>query len=160
MRHVATIALAGLFLVSVASTCAARPSLFASLQHSPEGQQSSATPPASPPYRGVFDKVQEGLSSGNISLFSQYFGSQILVNLRGGESGYYSQNQAYYLLENYLKQRKLARFTFSTISDSSTNPYATGSVAFNYRGNREHAQVYVSLSLVGDRWMITQINIY
>ena len=87
-------------------------------------------------------------------------GSQVYVNLRGGESGYYSANQAYYLLENYFKTRRLVNFNFTTIGESDSNPYATGSAGFNEKGSRERAQVYVSLSLAGNRWVITQINIY
>ena len=110
--------------------------------------------------RKIFSSVQQGLSSGNISTFSQHMGSQVYVNLRGGESGYYSANQAYYLLENYFKTRRLVNFNFSTIGESESNPYATGSAGFNEKGSRERAQVYVSLSLAGNRWVITQINIY
>jgi hypothetical protein len=160
MRNVHPIWLAGILLLTAASISAALPASTILLQDSVQRQQSATSLPAGSPHREVFEKVQEGLSAANIALFSRYFSSQVLVNLRGGESGYYSASQVYYLLENYLKPRKLARFSFSTIAESGNNPYATGSVAFNYRGNREYAQVYVSLSKVGDRWMITQINIY
>jgi len=111
-------------------------------------------------YRSVFDRVQQGMKTGNVGTFSQHFGSQVLFNLRGGESGYYSSNQAYYLLENYLKTRKPVYFDFSTIGESESNPYATGSAGFNVKGSREVAQIYVSLSWVGERWVISQINIY
>src|SRR5512140_32585 len=110
--------------------------------------------------REVIDRVQEGLSTGNVGLFSRYMSSQVTVTLKGAESGYYSANQAYYLLANYLRTRQFARFTFSTIGGSEGNPYATGSVKFNYRGKREIAQVYVALARMGGRWVITQINIY
>lgn len=86
--------------------------------------------------------------------------SQVYVNLRGGESGYYSANQAHYVLENYLKSRKLVNLKFSTIGESEARPYATGSAVSVQRGIREIAQVYVSLGRSGDRWYITQINIY
>lgn len=108
----------------------------------------------------IFENVQEGMRAENIGMFSQHFGSQVLCNLRGGGSGYYSANQAYYLLENYFRARKLVAFDLSTIGESDANPYATGSVTFNAKGAREIAQVYISLSLAGDRWVISQVNIY
>ncbi len=108
----------------------------------------------------IFNTVQEGLSNGNIANFARHFGSQVSVNLRGGERGNYSGNQAYYILENYLRSRKVVYIDFSKFDESDANPYATGSVAFNVKGNRELAQVYVSLSSVEERWVITQINIY
>ena len=111
-------------------------------------------------YNKVFSHVQQGLASGSVGSFSQHMSSQVYVNLRGGESGYYSASQAYYLLENYFKTRKLVNFNFTTIGESDSNPYATGSAGFNFKGSREYAQVYVSLSFVGDQWVVTQINIY
>jgi len=84
----------------------------------------------------------------------------VYVNLRGGESGYYSANQAHYVLENYFKTRRLVNVKFSTIGESDANPYATGSATFVERGTRRLAQVYVSLTRSGERWIITQINIY
>ena len=114
----------------------------------------------SPSCRDLFERVQRGLTSGDVSLFSRDFGSQVLINLHGGENGTYSAGQAHYVLESYCRLRRFGRFTFTTIDESGDNPYATGSVAFNYRGRREIAQVYVSLSAAGGRWVIVQINIY
>ncbi len=111
-------------------------------------------------YRSIFSNVQKGFSSGSIGLLSRHLGPQVYVNLRGGESGYYSGNQASIVLENYVRSQKIVSFTFTTIGESESNPYATGSAGFNVRGSREYAQVYVSLSLVGNRWVISQINIY
>lgn len=108
----------------------------------------------------VFKNVQEGILANNISLFSSKLASQVYVNLRGGESGYFSENQVHYVLGNYLRSRKLANFEFTTVGQSESNPYATGSAIFIVKGTREIAQVYVSLSFVGERWAITQINIY
>ena len=110
--------------------------------------------------REVFNRVQDGLTSGDVGAFSRYFSSQVMVTLKGAESGYYSANQAYYLLTNYIRTRQFARFVFTTVGGSEGNPYATGSVTFNFRGKRETAQVYVSLAQTGGRWLITQINIY
>ncbi len=111
-------------------------------------------------YRKIFASIEHGIASGNISSFSQYMAPYLHVTLRGEESGYFSASQAYYLLENYFKTRKLVNFDFSQIGESEANPYATGSAGFNYKGNREYVQVYISLSLVGGRWQITRINIY
>jgi hypothetical protein len=110
--------------------------------------------------RRIFASVQEGLAAGAVGVFSQHIGQQVFMNLRGGGSGYYSANQAYYVLQNYLKTRRLANLNFSTIGESEANPYATGSAGLSFRGTREFAQVYVSLARSGDRWVITQINIY
>lgn len=111
-------------------------------------------------YRELFGTVQRGLASGSAAAFSGNLAPQVYVNLRGGESGYYSANQAHYVLENYFKTRRLVNLKFSTIGESEANPYATGSATFVERGTRNLAQVYVSLTRSGERWIITQINIY
>ncbi len=110
--------------------------------------------------RSVFEGIRQGLATENIGLFSQSFGLQVQLNLRGGESGVYSGNQAYYVLGNYIRTRRVAHIEFTTYDESSANPYATGTIGLNTRGSRELAQVYVSLSRAGARWVITQINIY
>ncbi len=111
-------------------------------------------------YHELFGTVQRGLASGSAAAFSGNLAPQVYVNLRGGESGYYSANQAHYVLENYFKTRRLFNVKFSTIGESDANPYATGSATFVERGTRSLAQVYVSLTRSGERWIITQINIY
>jgi hypothetical protein len=111
-------------------------------------------------YRKVFSLVEDGLATGVVNDFAAHFDSQVSVNLRGGESGYYSANQAYYVLESYLKARKFGNFEFTTFGKSESNPYATGSARFTSKGGVEIVQVYVSLSWVGERWVISQFKIY
>lgn len=111
-------------------------------------------------YRPVFSAIEAGLGSGNVASLSAHFAPQVSIYLRGGESGSYSSNQAYYVLENYLRARKVLSVDFSTIGEADANPYATGTAGFSVKGGRETAQVYVSLSLLEGRWVITQINIY
>jgi len=110
--------------------------------------------------RPIFADVQRGIATGNISLFSPHFHSQVHITLRGGDSGLYSANQAYYLLQNYFHERRPVSFVFTTYGDADSTPYATGSAAFNSRGTRQHIQIYVALAASGDRWVITHINIY
>ena len=88
------------------------------------------------------------------------FAPEVQVNLRGGENGYFSSHQAYYLLDTYLRSRRLANLSFTTIGESDVNPYATGGANLLYRGNKDYVQVYVALSLTGGRWVISRINIY
>lgn len=110
--------------------------------------------------REVFDDVQRGISQGNVAIFSPHIHSQVRVTLHGGETGLYSANQAYYLLQNFLRDRKPVSFTFTTFGESESTPYATGNAAFAFRGVRQHAQIYVALAPEGGRWVITLINIY
>jgi hypothetical protein len=108
----------------------------------------------------VFDLVKDGLNGGKISSLSELLAPQVHVALKGGESGYFSSGQAYYVLENYFQSKKISGLEFSTLEESGVTPYATGSAGFQHKGSRESAQVYVSLSHLGERWVITQIKIY
>jgi len=132
-------------------------------QEAQQGRQRSSAP-VRPAQQGrvneLFGTIQQGLASGSPAVFSGNLAPQVYLNLRGGESGYYSANQVHYVLENYFKSRRLVNVKFSTIGESDANPYATGSATFVERGTRSLAQVYVSLTRSGERWIITQINIY
>ncbi len=111
-------------------------------------------------YADIFRSVQHGITEGNVKAFSQHFGPQVFVSLPSGENGYYSANQAYSILQNYLGSRRLQSFRFSTYGESETAPYATGPGRFEARGNIETVQVYASLSALNGRWMLSQVSIY
>ncbi len=121
---------------------------------------SHKTDPPKQHYREVFSEIERGLSAGNVNGFSGVFAPEVQVNLRGGENGYFSSHQAYYLLDTYLRSRRLANLAFTTFGESDANPYATGGANLLYRGSKDYVQVYVALSLSGDRWVISRINIY
>ena len=110
--------------------------------------------------REVVDDVQRGISQGNVAIFSAHLHSQVRVTLHGGETGLYSANQAYYLLQTFLHDRTPVSFAFTTFGESDNTPYGTGNAAFTFRGIRQHAQIYVALASEGGRWVITHINIY
>ncbi len=110
--------------------------------------------------RPIFESIEQGLVDAAPEDFSAHLGSQVLLNLRGAESGYYSSSQAFYVLQNYLRGHRPTHVRFSTFGDADGAPYGTGSVTFHVRGTREIAQVYVSLASAGDRWVIAQFNIY
>lgn len=111
-------------------------------------------------FRIVFEEIQHGFETGNVAAFSSRFGTQVQVNLKNQESGYYSANHAYYILEKYLKARKVLSFEFSSVGENEETPFATGSVMFSHKGTREVAQVYVSLMASGTSWVIAEITVY
>jgi hypothetical protein len=103
--------------------------------------------------------VEEGLSGNDVTRFSRYLASTTSLNLRDGESGAFSANQAYYVLQNYLRSRRIVGLTLSAATEG-TAPYGTGSAALHLRGGREEVQVFVALKRDGDRLTITQITIH
>ena len=125
------------------------------------GAQDSTAAPGAPDQaaRRVFDDVEAGIRDGDPSAFSHHFGPQVQVNLRGSEGGYLSSGQAYYVLQHFFAGRRPLGARLTTFGDTGGMPYASGNAAFNERGNREAAQIYVSLTRLEGRWTVGQINI-
>ena len=107
----------------------------------------------------VFEDIESSIREGNVARLSKYLGAQTYFSLANGVNGYYSQNQAYYILEDYFNIYKVTAFKFNQITKDKLNPYATGTFAFDSRGKRNTAKVYISLKKIGDKWYITQLTI-
>lgn len=107
----------------------------------------------------VFDDIEMSLKDGDASRLSKYLGSQTYFSLSNGVNGYYSANQAYYILEDYFNIYRVTSFKLNQISKDKSNPYATGLLAYDNKGKRNTAKVYISLKKIGDKWNITQLTI-
>ena len=110
--------------------------------------------------RRILNQVQSGISKGDASLFAHHLGPQVYLSLKGAEGGYYSANQAFYVLQNFFSTHRPASFTFSTHGEIEENPFATGRGYFSVRGVRESVQVYVSLTQYQGRWVVAEFNVY
>jgi hypothetical protein len=110
------------------------------------------------PAQKIFQELEEAITQGNVSAIARFFSSQTYFSLTNGSSGYYSSNQAFYILENFFNVYQVRAFRFNNIQAGENNPYATGVYNYELRGRRDTAQVYVSLKLAGNSWKITQIT--
>lgn len=108
----------------------------------------------------LFDQIEKGLVAGDVRSFSRYFGHEVFLNLRGTESGYFSGNQAFYILQNFFASRRTVRFKFTTFDQTDSVPYATGGGSFVLKGKVETLQIYVALARKNESWVITQFNAY
>ncbi|OLD67944.1 MAG: hypothetical protein AUI33_09995 [Ignavibacteria bacterium 13_1_40CM_2_61_4] len=109
---------------------------------------------------GIFKDIQEGIRKSDLNAYSRHFARQVYLNLPGREGGYFSENQASYILKDYFKQQRPLSFKFSTMSEQENTPYATGGGTFFHRGNAEIFQVYVALKKSDDRWTIAQFSVF
>jgi hypothetical protein len=107
----------------------------------------------------IFNDIEAGINTSNVSQFAKFLDSQTYFSLSNGISGYYSANQAYYVLEDYLKLYKIISFRLKNVKAGSDNPYATGEYYYELKGKKDTAQVYISLKFTGNSWKITQITI-
>ncbi len=107
----------------------------------------------------VFDRIEVGISSGDVDLLSGFLSSQTYLSLSNGISGYYSSNQAYYVLEDFFRDYKVTGFRFGSIQANNGSPFATGIYKYHFRGMKGNAQVFISLKRSAKKWKITQISI-
>ena len=112
-----------------------------------------------PAVQNVFMKIESAISTGNVSALSSYFSSRTYFSLSNGVSGYFSTNQAYYILEDYFKIYHVISFRFNNIQTAEDKPYGIGVYNFEFKGKRDNSKVYVSLKSENDNWKITQITI-
>lgn len=107
----------------------------------------------------VFDEIETAIKNGDVATISRYLGPQTYFSLTNGINGYYSSNQAFYVLDDFFKIYRITKFKFDNIKSGTANPYATGTYHFDNRGRRNSAQVYISLTKTGKNWNISQFTI-
>ncbi|HEY4613400.1 MAG TPA: DUF4783 domain-containing protein [Bacteroidota bacterium] len=108
----------------------------------------------------IFGRLEKHIAEGAARPLVGFIGQQVFIDVSGSAQGYYSSNQALSMIESYFAQRKPLSFTFSSVNQRAPSPYATGRLTYQYKGNRESAQVYVALTKRDSLWQMTQFNIY
>ena len=107
----------------------------------------------------VFNDIEKGIVSNDVKKFSQYFSPQPYISLVNGVNGYYSSNQAYYIMEDFFNSFKIVSFEMAETKTEGTVSYGKGDYYYEKKGRREVAHLYISLSKSGNKWYITQISI-
>jgi len=107
----------------------------------------------------IFNDIESGIVNNDVKKFSQYFSSQPYLSLVNGVNGYYSSNQAYYILEDFFNSFKVVSFKMEETKTEETVSYGKGDYYFEKKGRREVAHLYITLSKSGNKWYITQISI-
>lgn len=108
--------------------------------------------------RSVFYDIEKAVLNNDIQTLSGYFNSQTYVSLTNGTSGYYSSNQAFYVLKDFININRITSFKYTGINTDTDTPFATGSYNYEYRGRRVTSGFFITLSKVNKSWKITQIS--
>jgi len=106
----------------------------------------------------ILSEIEDGIAKGNITELFKHLSSHTYFSLTNGIRGYYSSNQAYYILEDFFKIYHVLSFRFHSKQIEEENPYATGIYFYEFKGKRETAQAYISLKNTGKSWKIIQIT--
>ncbi|MCK9280279.1 MAG: DUF4783 domain-containing protein [Melioribacteraceae bacterium] len=107
----------------------------------------------------IFIKIEDGLNNGNTDKFSNYFGDKTYLSLSNSVSGYYSQNQAFYILKDFFSVNKPIGFKISNQIIEGNSPFASGTLKYVTKGIRTSASVFISLKQINSDWVVTQITI-
>ena len=107
----------------------------------------------------IFNDIETGIINNDVNKLSQYFSSQPYISLVNGVNGYYSSNQAYYILEDFFNSFKVVSFKMEETKTEGTVSYGKGDYYYEKKGRREVAHLYITLSKSGNKWYITQISI-
>jgi hypothetical protein len=107
----------------------------------------------------IFNDIESGILTNEVKKISKYFSPQPYISLINGVNGYYSSNQAYYILEDFFTTYKVVSFKIGETKNEESVSYGKGDYYFEKKGKREVAHLYVTLSKSGSKWHITQISI-
>ena len=107
----------------------------------------------------IFQEIENGIVESDVSKIARYFSEKPYLSFSNGVTGYYSSNQAYYVLEDFFNIYKVISFKFDHKKNDDSVSYATGIYYYESNGKRDSAKVYITLSKIGDNWFITQISI-
>ncbi len=107
----------------------------------------------------IFSHFENGIKTGAVKEFSDYLYSETYISLETGVSSYFSSNQSFYILKEYLSNYKPLSFKIIKISSKGEKHFAIGKLVYNRGGIRGESQVFVSLKLENKKWQIYQITI-
>lgn len=107
----------------------------------------------------IFADIENALSRGDVDKLSIYFSHQTYFSLANGKTGYFSSNQAYYILEDFFSNYRAISFKFNNINTKGTSPYSSGNYVYEFRGMKKLSRAYISLKNMGGNWKISQITI-
>ena len=108
----------------------------------------------------VFRDIEQAILSQDAKSIARFFGKQIFLGLEDSDGAYYSANQALLILENFFHSHRILTFKLSSISSSGPSPYATGGGLMKVKNTRKLVQIYIAMTMVDHRWIISQLNVY
>ena len=107
----------------------------------------------------IFSHFEIGIKTGAVKEFSDYLYSETYISLETGVASYFSSNQSFYILKEYLSHYKPISFKLIKISSNNEKHFAIGKLIYSKSGIKGESQVFVSLKLENDKWKIYQITI-
>ena len=107
----------------------------------------------------IFSRFEEGMATGAVDKFSKYFASRTYLSFTQGVSGYYSFDQSYYVVKDFLSINLPLSFNLTNIITETSTPFAFGTLRYIKSGIKGSAAVFISLQFINKNWQISQVTI-
>ncbi len=107
----------------------------------------------------VFRDLQAAFNESDVSIVSVYLSDETYISLLNSYSDYYSRSQAFYVLKEFVTFFSPMRMKLRHISVNTSSPYAWGTLFYSERGKNKSAKVFVSVSKVKGKFVISQLTI-
>jgi len=109
--------------------------------------------------KAIIIKAERGIVLSQISDLTDNLSSKTYLSLLNGVSGYYGNNQSYYILKNYLNDFKPVNCAFDNVQVKENTAFASGNIKYLHNGIRGSSIVFITLQKQNEKWVITQITI-
>lgn len=90
-------------------------------------------------------------------MITPYFGSEVYQNFMGNEKGYYSPDQARFILDNFLTGYPPFSFKWKVSNTRDSYAFALGKYKYKKNGYTDKFDVSVALKYENYKWLIDQI---
>jgi len=105
----------------------------------------------------VFLDIADGINYESVYLIIPYFGSEVYLNFVDNEKGYYSPDQARFIIESFLTNYPATSFKWKVSNASDNYAFALGKHKYKKNGSIYKFDVSASLKYVYGKWLIDQL---
>lgn len=103
--------------------------------------------------------IASGFNIQSVSRISEYFGSEVYLNIITNDKGYYSPNQAELILSDFMDYFKVVSFKYKNSYSKNSFAFALGKYIYDRGSGRRELNGSVSLKYKDEKWIIDQISL-
>lgn len=105
----------------------------------------------------VYMNISDGLTYSNATYITPYFGSEVYLNMKNDEKGYFNPEQSRFIVENFLSNNPVSSFKWKASNHSDNYAFAIGKYKYQKNGFINTYTISISLKYINDLWLIDQI---
>ena len=107
----------------------------------------------------TFKDISSGFNTLNVNKINAYFGSEVYLNVISNDKGYYSPNQAEFILTDFMDYFKVVSFKYKHSYFKNTFAFALGKYIYDRGSGKRELNASVSLKYKDEKWIIDQISL-